>query len=67
MGGWVQVALGKNGKSPQDRTILVLIFSGRILGVFCLYIYIYMLLKVVSHYDLSVMSMSVMGLQTKFG
>ena len=32
----------------------------RILGV-------YTLLKVASHYDLSVLSMSVMGLQKKFG
>ena len=32
----------------------------RILGV-------YMLLKVVSHYDFSFLSMSVMGLQKKFG
>ena len=33
--------------------------------VFCLYIYIYTLLKVVSYYDLSVLSMSVMGFQKK--
>ena len=30
-------------------------------------VYIYTLLKVVSYYDLSVLSMSVMGFQKKFG
>ena len=30
-------------------------------------LYVYTLLKVVGYYDLSVLSMSVMGFQTKFG
>ena len=30
-------------------------------------LFVYMLLKVVSHYDLTVLSMSVMGFQKKFG
>ena len=49
----------KIGKSSQICTILVLIFWGRIQCVFCLYTYT--ILKFVSHYDLSVPSMSVMG------
>ena len=51
------------GKSSQNGPILVLIFRGSIPCVFlCV-----RLLKVVSHYDLSVLSMSVRGFQKKFG
>ena len=51
------------GKSSQN--ISVLIFWSSIPCVFCLYIYVYTLLKVVGYYDLSVLSMSVMGFQKK--
>ena len=59
MGGWVQVTRKKNiRKSSQNRPIPVLIFYSSIPCVFCLYI-----AKVVGYYDLSVLSMSVMGFQ----
>ena len=61
--GWVQVSLGiVIFKSSQNSPKLVLIFWGSIPCVFCLYIK-NMLLKVVSHFDLSVLSISVIGLQ----
>ena len=44
-------------KKLENRPLLVLTFSHSIPCVFCLYT----LLKVVSHYDLSVLSMSVDG------
>ena len=49
------LARKKIGKSSQNSSILILIFCGSIPCVFC------MLLKVVSHYDLIVLSMSVGG------
>ena len=48
-------------KSSQNGSKPVLIFWSSIPYVFCLYT----LLKVVSYYDLSVLSMSVMGFQKK--
>ena len=62
VGGWVHVSLGKKiGKWSQNCCILVLIF-GVVYHVYC-----DTLLKVVGHYDLSVLSMSVKGCQHKFG
>ena len=55
MGGLVQVTLEKK---LENSPILVLIFWGSIL-------FVYTLLKVIGHYDLSVLSMSVMRFQTK--
>ena len=52
------------GKSTQNSNKPVLIFWSSITCVFCLY---YTLIKVVGYYDLSVLSMSVMGLKQKFG
>ena len=52
-------------KSSQNSPKPVLIFWSGIPCVFCLYNYT--LLKVVSYYDLSVLSMSVMGFQKKLG
>ena len=55
------------GKSSQNRPKPVLIFWSSIPCVFCLHIHC-TLLKVVSYYDLSVLSMSVIGFQkNKFG
>ena len=51
------------GKLSQNSSKPVQIFWSSIPYVFCLYT----LLKVVSYYDLSVLSMSVMGFQKKFG
>ena len=51
------------GKSSQNCSKPVLIFWSSIQCAFCLYIYA--LLKVVNYYDLSVLSMSVMGFQKK--
>ena len=68
VGGWVQVSL--RIPPPPNSSKPVLIFWSSIPHVFCLYIYIFTctLIKVVSYYDLSVLSMSVIGLQkTKFG
>ena len=68
VGRWVQVSLGIFyffGKSSQNSPKPVLIFWSSIPCVSCLYIY--RLLKVVGYYDLSVLSMSVMGFQKKFG
>ena len=50
------------GKSSQNNPKPVLIFWSSIPCVFCLYI---ILLNVVGYYDLSVLSMSVMGFQQK--
>ena len=64
MGGWVQVSLGIFfGKSSQNAHKPVLIFWSSIPCVFSLYNNT--LLKVVGYYDLSVLSMSVMGFQKK--
>ena len=65
VGGWVQVSLGifMCGKSSQNSSKTVVIFWSSIPCVFCLYA----LLKVVGYYDLSVLSMSVMGFKKKFG
>ena len=52
------------GKSSQNSPKPVLIYWSSISCVFCLY---YTLLKVVGYYDLSVLSISVMGFQKKFG
>ena len=51
------------GKLSQNSPKPVQIFWSRISCVFCLYT----LLKVVGYYDLSVLSMSVMGFRKKFG
>ena len=61
VGGWVQVSLRiffleNHPKSPKP----VVISWSSIPCVFCLY-----MLKVVGYYDLSVLSMSVMGFQKK--
>ena len=48
------------GKSSQNSSKPILIFWSSIQCVFCL-------CQVVSHYDLSVLSLSVMGFQKKFG
>ena len=65
VGGWVGPGFTRNffcGKSSQNSSKPVLIFWSSIPKyVFCLYT----LLKVVSYYDLSVLSMSVMGFQKK--
>ena len=60
VGGWVQVSLGKTiiGKSSQNSSILVLIYW----STMCI-LFVYTLLKIVSYYDLSVLSMSAMGLK----
>ena len=66
MSGWVHVSLGivvVVGKSSKNCHKPVLIFWSSIPCVFCLYT----LLKVVSYYDLSALSMSVMCFQKKFG
>ena len=56
VGGWVQVSIGIFfGKSSQN--------SPKPVVIFCLYIYA--LLKVLGYYDLSLLSMSVMGFQKK--
>ena len=63
--GWVGPGLTRNfylfWKSSKNSSKPVLIFWSSIPHVFCLYA----LLKVVSYYDLSVLSMSVMGFQKK--
>ena len=51
------------GKLSQNSPKPVLIFWSSIPCVFCLYT----LLKVVGYYDMSVLSMSVIGLKKKFG
>ena len=51
-------------KSSQNNSKPVLIFWSSIQGVFR-FLFVYTLLKVVSYYDLS--ALSVMGLQKKFG
>ena len=63
VGAWVQVLKGifLVGKTSQNSPKQVMIFSSSIPCVFCLYI----LLKVVGYYNLSVLSMSVMGFQKK--
>ena len=53
MGGPVQISWKKIGKSSQSSPILVLIFWGSITCVYTLSNY--------SHYDLRVLSMSVLG------
>ena len=64
VGGWVQVSLGIlfAGKSSPNSPKLV--FWSSIPCVFCLY-KLYTLLKAVGYYDLSVLSMSVMGFKKK--
>ena len=64
VGGWVQNSLRKNiilGKSYQNYRILVLIIWGSVPCAFS----VSTLLKVASHYDLSVLSMSEMSFQKK--
>ena len=65
VGGWVQVLSYSDflfcfGKSSQNSSKPVLIFWSSIQCVLCVY-----MLKVVSYYDLSVLSMPVMGFQQK--
>ena len=67
VGGWVQFSLEilfLCGKSSQNSPKPVLIFWNSIPCVFCLYIP-RTLLKVVSYYDLSVLSMLMMGFLKK--
>ena len=52
----------KEKKSAQNSPKPVVIFWSSIPSVFCL---LYTLLKVVGYYDLSVLSMAVMGFQKK--
>ena len=61
--GWVGPGLTRIffGKLSQNSPKSVLIFWSIVQCVFCLYT----LLKVVGYYDLSVLSMSVMGFQKK--
>ena len=60
VGGWVQVSLEKKCKSVPKQSYT----SSDILGLYVMCIfYVYTLLKAISHYDLSVLSMSVMSLQ----
>ena len=61
MGGSRSHSENKIRKSSTNSPILILIFCGGIPCVFCLYT----LLKVVSHYDLKVLSMSVTGFNKK--
>ena len=61
MGGWLYVSLGIT-RTYIIHLLLVPIFRGSIPCVFFC-IYTCTLLKVVSHYDLSVLSMSVKGFQ----
>ena len=65
MGGWVQVSLGFffYRKSSQNSPKPVVIFWSSI-PYMCI-LSAYALLKVVGYYDLSVLSMSVMGFQKK--
>ena len=60
--GWVQVSLNFFFKSSQNSPKPVGISFSSIPCVFCLHM---SLLKVVGYYDLSVLSMSVMGFQKK--
>ena len=60
VGGWVQVSLGIFFKSSQNSPKPVLIFWSSIPCIFCLYIYI---VKSFSYYDLSALSMPVLGFQ----
>ena len=62
VGGWVQVSLGIFfifGKSSQNSPKPVVIFWSSIPRILSVYV----LLKVVGYYDLSVLSMSVTGLK----
>ena len=63
VGGWVQDSLRKNNnwKIAQNYHILVLIIWGSVPCAF----FVSTLLKVVSHYDLSVLSTSVMRFQKR--
>ena len=65
VGGWVQVSLGfffwEN--HPKIHLNQYTYFG----VVYLCILSVYTLLKVVSYYDLSVLSMSVMGFQKKFG
>ena len=65
--GWVEVSLTifYFFKSSKKSPMLVRIFWGSIPCVLCGYNNKYMLLKVVSHYDMNVLSMSVMGFPKK--
>ena len=62
--GWVVPGLTRNffGISSQNNSEPVLIFRSSIPWVYIMDVYT--LLKVVGYYDLSVLSMSVMGFQT---
>ena len=55
--------------SPPENRPKIALKQCQYIGVVChvyyIYIYIYTLLKVVGYYDLSVLSMSVMGFQKK--
>ena len=65
--GWVGSGFTRKkiiGKSSENIPLLVLILWG---SIQCLFVHLHTLLKVISHYDLSVVSMSVMGFQKKFG
>ena len=65
--GWEGPGLTRNfffRKSSQNSLKPVLIFWSSIPCVFCMY-RIYTLLKIVGYYDLSVLSMSVMGFKKK--
>ena len=57
MGGWVQVSLGQRKLLENRPKIPAQMFWSSIPCVFCLY----RLSKVVNYYDLSVLSMSVVG------
>ena len=63
VGGWAQASLGFFLENHPKTPLYQSIFWSSIPYVFCLYT----LLKVVSYYDLSVLSMSVMGFQKNFG
>ena len=69
VGGWVQVSLGIFflGKSSQNSSKPVQTFWSSIEGLPLCIMYVYTLLKVVSYYELSVLFMSLMCFQKKFG
>ena len=63
MSGWVQISFGKNKLENHPKIVLHKYCS--YLGVVHHVYFLYTLLKVVSNYDWSALSMSVMGFQTK--
>ena len=67
VGGWVQVSLGifVCGKSSQNSPKPVLVCTDILEQYTMCILFVYTLLKVVSYFDLSVLSMSVMDFPQK--